>query len=171
MVIVSSLAVCRSVLCDSHSDMLPNDCSAVMAAGFFIMHSDSFSLLHVNEMCKIYSNPTERIFSLHVSCKRRYFPVLSAISTRIMHRNQSCKPSRQTDKHPVLCSPSDHWQYEPGARMCVSAGLLALWQRAGLQKLCLCPHAPHSPHAGGGGGQLMVVCIHFLSICQQFCES
>lgn len=90
---------------------------------------------------------------------------------------QSCawetniESSRQTDEYPVLCSPSDHWQYEPGAGLCASADLLALWQRVGLQTLCLCPHTPHAPHAGGGGGQLMVVCNNFLSICQQLCES
>lgn len=64
-----------------------------------------------------------------------------------------------------VCPPSDQRQYEPGAGLCVSAGLLALWQRVGLQTLCLCPHTPHTPHAGGGGGQLVVVCINFLSIC------
>lgn len=73
---------------------------------------------------------------------------------------------RQTDMHLFLCPPSDQRQYEPGAGLCVSAGLLALWQRVGLQTLCLCPYAPHPPHAGGGGGQLMVVCnIYFFSIC------
>lgn len=68
---------------------------------------------------------------------------------------------------PFLSPPSDQRQYEPGAGLCVSAGVLALWQRVGLQTLCLCPHTPHTPHAGGGGGELMVVCI-FLSICTVF---
>lgn len=79
-----------------------------------------------------------------------------------------CKTNIQTDIHLSLCPPSDRRQHETGAGLCVSAGLLALWQRVGLQKLCLCPHTPHTPHAGGGGGQLLVVCIHFLSICIVF---
>lgn len=71
---------------------------------------------------------------------------------------------RCTDLHLFLC-PSDQQQYEPGTGLCVSACLLAHGQRVGLQTLCFCPHTPHTPHAGGGGGQLMVVCINFLSIC------
>lgn len=70
-----------------------------------------------------------------------------------------------------MCPPSDQRQYEPGAELRVSAGLLALWQRVGLQTLCLCPHTPHTPHAGGGGGQLMVVCINFLYVQLFLCVS
>lgn len=77
--------------------------------------------------------------------------------------------------HPSLCRPSDQRHYEPGAGLCVSAGLLALWQRIGLQTVCLRPHTAHTSYAGGGRGQLLVVCIHFslhkysISVCVLIC--
>lgn len=56
--------------------------------------------------------------------------------------------------------PSDRQQYEPGTGLRLPATLPAAGQRVGLQTHGFRPHALHAPHAGGGGGQLMVVCIN-----------
>jgi len=86
--------------------------------------------------------------------------------------NKMCKTNiqtgRQSDNLLFSVLPQIKQQNEPGAGLCVSAGELALWQLVGLQTLRLCPHTPHTPHAGGGGGQLLVVCIHFFPICTVF---
>lgn len=83
--------------------------------------------------------------------------------------NMQNKQDKQELNKFTLCSFADLWQNEDEARLCLSASLLALWQLAGLQALCLCPHTSHTPHAGGRGGQLMVVCRHFcfykISLC------
>ncbi len=175
---VSSPAARLSVLCDSHSDLLPNDCFAVqalMASGLSShthTHTQPRCCLHVKESVWVCRHTAERIFPACPS-----YVLTSQISVSVflcIKHNGVCvrqisrQAGRLTDMHPFLCHPSDKRQYEPGAGLCVPAGLLALWQRVGLQTLCLCRHTPHTPHAGGGGGQLVVVCINFLSICAVF---
>ena len=73
------------------------------------------------------------------------------------------------------CSPlPDRLHYVSKAGLCVPApgvaGLVALRRGAGLQTLCLCPHAPDPTHAGCGGGQLLVVRILYsLPTCVCVC--
>lgn len=117
-------------------------------------------------------------FSLHTERWAMHVSTVAFLTSALyMFLSSAYKYSGwQTDMCPPVCPPLDQWQYEPGARLCVSAGLLAFWQRIGLQTLCLRPHTPHTPHAGGGRGQLLVVCIDFfflhmsnISVCAHLC--